>query len=115
MTLSEFYAAIGSDVEQVLRRIPSEKMLTKFVRMYAQDESFAQLESALKASDWGNAFRAAHTLKGVAQNLGFDRMQQAASDLTEALRGGRSLQQPELMEKVQSAQAEIEKVLHQLQ
>ena len=34
------------------------------------------------------AFRAAHTLKGVCQNLGFDALYDPASALTEALRGG---------------------------
>ena len=34
------------------------------------------------------AFRAAHTLKGVAANMGLLRMQEAASALTEALRAG---------------------------
>ena len=32
------------------------------------------------------AFRAAHTLKGVCANLGFERLRASASDLTELLR-----------------------------
>ena len=33
------------------------------------------------------AFRAAHTLKGVSANLGFEQLRQSASALTEFLRG----------------------------
>lgn len=107
MVLSEFYAAIGSDMKAVLGRIPSEKMVGKFVRMYAADDSYRQLCDAVAQADWQSAFRAAHTLKGVAQNLGFDRMQEAASDLTEALRGGASLSDFAPVKAVEDAQTQL--------
>ena len=71
MTLSEFYVFIGGDASAVMARIPSEQMLARFVRMYAGDPTFGQLQVAVDAQDWPAAFLAAHTLKGVAQNLGF--------------------------------------------
>ena len=40
---------------------------------------------------WGivdEAFRAAHTLKGVAQNLGFEKLYKPSSELAEILRAG---------------------------
>ena len=43
---------------------------------------------ALEEKDASTAFRAAHTLKGVCQNLGFDALYVPSSALTEALRGG---------------------------
>lgn len=115
MVLSEFYAAIGSDMKAVLSRIPSEKMVGKFVRMYAEDDSFRQLCAAVAQADWQSAFRAAHTLKGVAQNLGFDRMQEAASALTEALRGGAPLSDFALMKAAEDAQAQLMNALHALE
>lgn len=45
-----------------------------------------------------SAFRAAHTLKGVAQNLGFDALYRASSALTEHLRGGQPLTEPQLLD-----------------
>ena len=45
-------------------------------------------EKALEEKDAPTAFRAAHTLKGVCQNLGFDALYVPSSALTEALRGG---------------------------
>lgn len=114
MTLSEFYTAVGSDVASVLARIPSEKMLTRFVRMYADDPTFGQLLAAVDAQDWPAAFLAAHTLKGVAQNLGFDRLQDAASALTEALRGNRPLTEPALLERVVEAQFDLTDALSRL-
>lgn len=86
MTLREFYTHLGSDYEQILRRLPSEAMILKFVRMYADDPSVRLLTENFERGDWTEAFRAAHTLKGVALNLGFDRLQKYASELTELLR-----------------------------
>lgn len=115
MVLSEFYTEIGSDLKAVLSRIPSEKMVEKFVRMYAMDDSFRQLCEAVSQADWQSAFRVAHTLKGVAQNLGFDRMQDAASALTEALRGGVPLSDFALMKAAEDAQAQLLNALKALE
>ena len=42
---------------------------------------------SLAAQDWETAFRASHTLKGVAQNLGMEHLYQVSSALCEAVRG----------------------------
>lgn len=107
MTLYEFYAAVGGDCEKVLARIPNEPMVKKFARMYAADETTRQLHDAVDAERWADAFRAAHTLKGVAQNLGFTHLQTAASALTEHLRGDRPLTDRALLERVVQAHSEL--------
>ena len=55
-------------------------------------------------ADYEEAFRAAHTLKGVCANLGFTQLFKVSSDLTEELRGGApdEAKLPELLEKVSS-------------
>ena len=77
MTLQEFYARVGGDYSATLSRLPSEALIKKFVLKYPGDPSFEQLRAALDAQDWELAFRASHTLKGVAQNLGMDRLYKA--------------------------------------
>lgn len=114
MTLSELYAALGGDVQAVLARIPSEAMIRKFAKMYPQDTSFAELRQAVGACDWDGAFRAAHTLKGVALNLGFSELADAASALTEHLRGGNALTQPALLQAVEDAHAQALRALNEL-
>lgn len=79
MTLQEFYARVGGDYNATLSRLPSEALVKKFILKYPGDPSFAQLKDALAAQDWELAFRASHTLKGVAQNLGMDRLYKAAA------------------------------------
>ena len=83
MTLQEFYTRIGGNYDDTLRRIPSEALVRKFVLKYPNDPSFGQLKDALAAQDWETAFRASHTLKGVAQNLGMEHLYQVSSALCE--------------------------------
>ena len=52
-----------------------------------KDPSYADLKEALEVRDAERAFRAAHTLKGVCLNLGFDRLYETSAALTEDLRG----------------------------
>ena len=88
MTLEAFYAKIGGNSADVLRRLPSEAMVRKFIGKYPADTSWGSLESAINSQDWEAAFRAAHTLKGVSLNLGFDNLSPSAVALTEILRAG---------------------------
>ena len=73
------------------------------------------LESAINSQDWEAAFRAAHTLKGVAQNLGFQRLYLSSTALTEALRGPRPLTDPALREAVAMDQAALLTAIQELE
>lgn len=88
MTLEQVYAAIGGDYKGVMERLPSADFVRRFALKFLQDDSFPNLKKALEEKDTPTAFRAAHTLKGVCQNLGFDALYIPSSALTEALRGG---------------------------
>ena len=89
MTIQECYSQMGSDYNEVFKRLYSEAMIRKFVLLFLKDDSFASLQTALAAEDVPTAFRAAHTLKGVCQNLGFENLYRPTYDLTETLRAGR--------------------------
>ena len=100
MTLKEFYAQIGGNYEDTLHRLPSEALVHRFVLKYPADPSVAQLRVSVSAADWETAFRAAHTLNGLALNLGFNQLNKSASALTEHLRGGKPLTEQPLMDAV---------------
>lgn len=87
MTLEQFYEKVGGDYRDVTSRLVSESLVKRFLLMFLQDPSFAQLQNALRSGDADSAFRAAHTLKGVCSNLGLNRLQSIAAQLTELLRG----------------------------
>ena len=84
--LQEAYNELGADYDGVLKRLMNESLVTRFVGKFFDDDSFAKLEEALAAKDVKAAFMAAHTLKGVCQNLGFSNLYEPASALTEILR-----------------------------
>lgn len=86
MTIQECYQMLGGDFANVEKRLPSVSLVTKFITKFLDDSSFSQLCLAMQAGQRGEAFRAAHTLKGVCANLGFDRLGASAGQLTELLR-----------------------------
>lgn len=86
MTIQECYAALEGDYEEVLSRLYSEALVKKFAGKFLADQSFQLLESSLKSEHYDEAFRAAHTLKGVAQNLSFTKLYRSSHEITEALR-----------------------------
>ena len=96
MNINECYQAMGADYEEVFGRLRSEKLITKFVLKFPDDPSFSQLKNTLAEKNTKEAFRAAHTLKGVAQNLGFTPLYETAAAITEVLRTG-NLQDDESM------------------
>ena len=113
MTIQECYEAIGGNYEDVLRRLRSEALIRKFTLKFLEDQSYSLLKQALGDNNCEEAFRGAHTLKGVCQNLSFDRLYEVSSELTELLRDrtGEKPGIPEAMEKVtKEYEATIEEI-----
>ena len=113
MTIQECYEAIGGNYEDILRRLRSEALIRKFTLKFLEDQSYIQLKQALENNNYEEAFRGAHTLKGVCQNLSFDRLYEVSSALTELLRDrtGEKPGIPEAMEKVtKEYEATIEEI-----
>lgn len=87
--LKEIYEIAGSDPKEVIVRYGgNEEMLRRFLRLFARDDSFAKLQEALAAGNADGAFRAVHTLKGICANLGFARLYEKSSEMTELLHRG---------------------------
>ena len=103
MTIQECYQQLGGDFAQVQKRLPSEKLISRFIVKFPDDSSFSSLCIAMEAGNRDKAFRAAHTLKGVSGSLSLDRLFSSASRLTELLR-------PEAEEMPAGAHALFEEV-----
>lgn len=100
MNINECYQAMGADYEEVFGRLRNERLITKFVLKFPGDPSFSLLQSTLEEKNVEEAFRAAHTLKGVAQNLGFTPLYEATATLTEVLRAGNLPEDDNMMNAV---------------
>lgn len=90
MTLQECYREIGGDYEGVVSRLMNERIVQKFLLKFPEDGSYDLLIRSMEEENDQEAFRAAHTLKGICRNLGITRLGDSSSRLTEALRNGRS-------------------------
>lgn len=101
MTVKECYEQMGSDYEGVLGRMGSEAMVKRFALKFLQDPSFNNLKENLEKKDGEEAFRAAHTLKGVCLNLGFDELYKVSAEITEKLRERETSGSDELFKKVE--------------
>lgn len=100
MDLKECYAVFEGDYEGVLSRLRSEKMVQKFALKFLKDSSYDLLVRSLQEKNYEEAFRAAHTIKGVCQNLGFTKLGDSSSHLTDALRSGWSEEAGPYVEQV---------------
>lgn len=100
MTLQECYGVIGGNYEEVMDRIPEETLIKRCVIKFIDDPSYAELKKSLEDKNYNDAFRAAHTLKGVCQNLSFSALYEAVNPLTEHLRGGAELKDAALFDRV---------------
>lgn len=75
------------DYEDVVSRLRTDERIKKFLLKVLDDPSYSTLCTAIENKDVEEAFRAAHTLKGVCKNMALTGLAYSASNLTEALRG----------------------------
>ena len=102
MTLQDCYAAMGGSYDEVIGRLRSERLVQKFVLKFLSDGSYQLLCSSMESKDYPEAFRAAHTIKGMCQNLSFTVLGRSGSALAEALRNGYTPEADALFEQVKA-------------
>lgn len=86
MTIQECYQSLGGNFAEVQQRLPSDRLIKRFITKFLDDGSYAELSQAMASGQREQAFRAAHTLKGVCANLSFTRLLTSVSALTDLLR-----------------------------
>ena len=70
------------------RFLGNEALFEKFLRKFLLDSSFKEMSQSMEIGDTSEAFKAAHTLKGVAGNLSIDGVYHSVIPVMEALRLG---------------------------
>ena len=104
-----------TDYQEILSRFGSEAMVNRFAISFLNDPSFEQLKEGLEENDGEKAFRAAHTLKGVCLNLGFNGLNELSSELTEKLRGHSTEGTEPLFEAVKEKYESMIETIRELQ
>lgn len=115
MTVQECYEMLEGDYEMVLKRLPNEAMVKKFVLRFPEQSGYAGLCEAMEKKDYEEGFKAAHTLKGVSLNLSFTKLGTSASNLTEALRNKQLEDVDELFLQVKNDYEQTERAIQALQ
>lgn len=97
-----------TDVQGVMKRLGGgEELYAMCLRDFLEDDTARELNRCIAAKLWDDAFTAAHSLKGVAGNMGFVPLMHAAGRVVMLIRGGRVNELPEAMEQVNSAYRDI--------
>lgn len=86
MNIKECYTEFGGDYEEILRLLMNEERIMKYLKKFKEDTTMTKLEDALTNQQYEDAFRYAHTLKGICINLMIKQLGTSSSALTEALR-----------------------------
>lgn len=102
MTIEECYKQLGGDYNNVLSRLSNDAIIRKFLVKFLSDGSCGNIFTNLESGNMGEAFRAAHTLKGICQNLGIDNLYRSAFEVTEALRGGSNNTNEEMLDRLKA-------------
>lgn len=102
----------GVDFQTGLNRfMKNVDLYEKFLNKFPVDPCMDQIRAAFQNNDLDEAFRAAHTLTGVAGNLSFIRLHHAVFGMTEALRTGDFAYGLECLPGVEMAYDEVMKAL----
>lgn len=115
MTVEECYSSLEGDYKQALLRLHSDKIIKKFMMKFPGQCGYDMLCQAMDEKDYGAAFSAAHTLKGVCMNLDFTKLKESSSKLTEALRNGYSDDVPGLFMQVKDDYRQTVEAINRLE
>lgn len=86
MNVEQCYEVMHGDYAEVIGRLRSNERVAKFLKRVPGDGSYDLLCSAINSGNAVEAFRAAHTMKGICLNLSLTALFKSSSAVTEALR-----------------------------
>lgn len=88
MKVRECYDMMGADYEDVIGRLLNDDRIKKFLARFVDSNEFDKLIRCIESKNFEEAYRCAHTLKGVCLNLGLKNFASSSEDLCEALKDG---------------------------
>ena len=74
MKLNEFFSSVGGDYGEAKARFQSDERIARFLKCFRAMTVCRTWSAAVSANDAPTAFRAVHTLKGVAPQPGARRV-----------------------------------------
>lgn len=99
MNVLEFYNKTHGSYNEVLSRLQNEKIVIKFLKKFLDDNTFDCLNKSINDHNYQDAFRYAHTLKGICLNLGLNDVLEYDCPLTESLRNSKSIDENKVLDQ----------------
>ena len=112
LNLKAFYENLGQNYEIVLKRMMGkEEFLYMLLGKFAAGTAIEDLEAAMRSHEASAIFNQAHTLKGVAENLGLKPLYEKTAVLVEITRKGSVEGADEVFAQVKQIYAEVMNLL----
>lgn len=105
----------GCDVSGAKERFDDDELFATCIDLFLEDENFKKLNEEIKNNDYQEAFNAAHTIKGVAANLGLTPIYDSVSDVVQELRVGNLKASKVLMPKLNTDMEKIVEIVKECQ
>ena len=115
MTIIEFWDELGIDKDEVSARfVGNMDLAAKCTMKYIDDNTFYELQTAMAEQNYSGIEIAAHTLKGVAGNLGFSEIQKIGQRMVDNVRANIYDSLDEDFEKLKIEQKKVCELAKQL-
>lgn len=114
--IKEALKAAGVNIEEALSRLMNNEMLLKRLLLkFKDDKNFEGLKQAVSEKRYEDAFHCAHTLKGVAGNLGLVKLMDVDAVIVEKLRSQNFENLETELENVQEAYTQVMDVIQRIE
>lgn len=105
----------GVEINEALSRfMESDELYFKFLKMFINDNSFDNMKEALSSGDIKKAYSHAHTLKGVASNLSFNRFIDCLLPIHNSLKDGVNKDYTEEINSLNKEYAELVTIIKEI-
>ena len=88
MDLQLVYKQLNGNYNEVMSRLMKEERVFKYLKKFTANSDYADFCRGYEAHDWELAFRAVHSIKGMALNLAITELAEVSSELCETMREG---------------------------
>ncbi len=88
MTVKELYDTLDENYEEVHSRLDNDEWIAKYLKKFQDGDYKLTMNRAINEGDWVEGFKMAHSIKGLALNLGLGRLADCSVVLAEELRVG---------------------------
>ena len=101
----------GADVNDGLQRcVNNESLYLRLVSMVPNNDSFKKLYLSIENNDLDEAFRAAHSIKGITSNLSITPLLKPVCEITELLRNKTQCDFTSYLDEIESKRKQLEEL-----